>query len=102
MGNGTKAFFTPDARSCGGLSVASGRRARPHDLIALIEENDPGLSDDVRDEEELMRDPLLELPGSAWSPRHRQLEWAIEEFRKRKLDARDAQLRVWCRSNTTP
>ena len=27
---------------------------RPHDLIALIEKKDPGLSDDVRDEEELM------------------------------------------------
>jgi hypothetical protein len=52
---------------CGGLSVASGRRARPHDLIALIEEHDPGLSDDGRDDEELMRAAirLLELPGSA-------------------------------------
>jgi hypothetical protein len=44
-----------------------GSGARPHDLIALIEENDPWLSDDVRDEEGLMRAAirLLELPGSA-------------------------------------
>jgi hypothetical protein len=75
--------LTHDAHLCGRLSVASGRRARPHDLIALIEEKDPGLSDDVRDEEELMRAAirLLELSGSA-----------IEKFRKRKLDASDSQL----------
>lgn len=42
-------------------------RARPHDLIALIEENDPEFSDDVRDDEERMRAAvrLLGLPGSA-------------------------------------
>jgi hypothetical protein len=52
---------------CDGLPVASGRRARPHDLIALIEENHPRLSDDMREEEEMMRAAirLLELPGSA-------------------------------------
>jgi hypothetical protein len=61
---GNEGLFTHDAHLCGGLSVASGRRARRHDLIALIEENGPGLSDDVRDEEELMRAAirLLECP----------------------------------------
>ena len=61
---GNEGLFHP---RCTFVRRISRSGARPHDLIALIEENDPGLSDDVRDEEELMRAVirLLELPGSA-------------------------------------
>jgi hypothetical protein len=64
---GTKGFFHPRCTFVRRIIRRFGSGARPHDLIALIEENDPGLSDDVRDEEELMRAAirLLELPGSA-------------------------------------
>jgi hypothetical protein len=74
---------------CGGLSVASRRRARPHDLIALIEEKEPGLSDDVRDQEELMRAAirLLELSGSKGTAS------SSEQFRSGKLDVSASQLR---------
>ena len=62
---GNEGLFHPRCTFVRRIIRRFGSGARSHDLIALIEENDPGLSDDVRDEEELMRAAirLLELPG---------------------------------------
>jgi hypothetical protein len=49
---------------CGGLSMVSGLRSRLSDLIAFGEEDGLGLSDDLREQEELLRIAIRLLDGT--------------------------------------
>jgi hypothetical protein len=77
IGNtGSRSCARPSGRS-GELAVVRARRALPHNLLGFVEENDPGLNDDVCEEEK--------------SP----AEWRARTIALCRLPAGLPRLRLW-------